>query len=126
MDINELKEKHPELVDQIENEAQTAERSRIAALQAYATAPGAAAFINEAITNGETVQDVAVKVMEASMKRNGQEATNRALDAKESGVDDVATLEAKTPETAKEEKKGDAVANMVAMAQNIKKNGGRK
>ncbi|GIP25462.1 hypothetical protein J23TS9_05920 [Paenibacillus sp. J23TS9] len=125
MDMNEMKEKHPDLYAQITNEAQKAERDRIAALQAYATAPGAAAFINEAITNGGTVQDVALKVMEASMKRAGQEATNRKLDAEESSVDDVEAIEAKTPETVKEETKTNAVANMVAMAQNIKK-GGRK
>ncbi|MGG4090556.1 head maturation protease, ClpP-related [Paenibacillus lautus] len=126
MDMNELKEKHPDLYAQITNEAQTAERTRIAALQAYATAPGAAEFINEAITNGGTVQDVAVKVMEASMKRAGQEATNRKLDAEESNVDKVEAIEAKTPESLKEEKKAGAVANMVAMAQNMKMNGGRK
>lgn len=126
MDMNELKEKHPDLYAQITNEAQTAERSRISALQAFATAPGAAPFISEAITNGETVQDVAMKVMEASMKRAGQEATNRKLDAEESNVDKVESIEAKTPETTKEENKASAVANMVAMAQNMKKNGGRK
>ncbi|MNW36160.1 ATP-dependent Clp protease proteolytic subunit [compost metagenome] len=124
MDMNELKEKHPDLYAQVTNEAQTAERTRISALQAFATAPGAATFINEAITNGETVQDVAVKVMEASMKRAGQVAAERKQDAEESGVDDVETIEAKTPETVKEEKKANAVANMVAMAKNIK--GGRK
>lgn len=127
MDMNELKEKHPDLYAQIKNEAQTAERERIAALQAFAAAPGAATFINEAITNGETVQDVAVKVMEASLKRAGQEATNRELDVQESGVDDVATIEAKTPDAVKEEKKAGTVASMVAMAQNMKsRNGGRK
>lgn len=126
MDMNELKEKYPDLYAQITNEAQAAERARISALQAFATAPGAAQFINEAITNGETVQDVAVKVMEASMKRAGQEATNRKLDAEESGVDDVEAIEAKTPDAAKEEKKANAVASMIAMAQKIKsKNGGR-
>lgn len=126
MDMNEFKEKHPDLYAQITNDAQTAERTRISALQAFATAPGAAAFINDAITNGESVQDVAMKVMEASMKRAGQEAENRKLDAEESNVDKVEAIEAKTPETSKEEKKADAVANMVAMAKNIKKNGGRK
>lgn len=125
MDITELKEKHPDLYAQITSEAQTAERSRISALQEFATAPGAAPFINAAITNGETVQDVAMKVLEASMKRAGQEATNRQLDAQESNVDDVVAIEAKTPDAVKEEKKANTVANMVAMAQKMKKNGGR-
>lgn len=125
MDMNEMKEKHPDLYAQITNEAQAAERSRIAALQEFATAPGASAFINEAIANGETVQDVAMKVMEASMKRAGHEAANRTLDAKESGVDDVVATEAKTPDADKEEKKTNAVVNMVALAQNMKR-GGRK
>lgn len=129
MDMNELKEKHPELyaqiTEQVSNDTQTAERKRIADLQAFASAPGAAELINEAITNGGTVQDVALKVMEASMKRNGKEATNRALDAKDSGVDDVETIEAKTPDAIKDEKKADTVASMVAMAQKMK-SGGRK
>lgn len=125
MDMNELKEKHPDLYAQITNEAKASERERVTALQAYAKAPGAEQFVNEAIANGSTVQDVAMKVMEASMKRAGQEAQNRKLDAEESNVDKVEAIEAKTPESLKEEKKASAVANMVAMAQNIKKNGGR-
>jgi len=127
MDKNELKEKHPDLFAQVTSEAQAAERERVTALQAYAKAPGAEQFVSDAITNGGTVQDVAVKVMEASMKRAGQEATNRKLDAEESGVDDVEAIEAKTPDAEKEEKKASAVSNMVAMAQKMKpKNGGRK
>ncbi|MEK5477589.1 head maturation protease, ClpP-related [Paenibacillus sp. FSL R5-0407] len=126
MDINELKEKHPDLYAQITDEAQASERNRISALQEFATAPGAAAFINEAITNGETVQDVAMKVMQASMKRAGEVALERKQDADDSKVNDVAAIEAKTPDDIKEEKKADVVASMVAMAQNIKKNGGRK
>ncbi|MBB3132113.1 ATP-dependent Clp endopeptidase proteolytic subunit ClpP [Paenibacillus rhizosphaerae] len=127
MDKNELEEKHPDLYAQITSEAKAAERERVTALQAYAKAPGAEQFVIEAIANGGTVQDVALKVMEASMKRASQEATNRALDAEDSKVDDVAAIEAKTPDAVKEEQKVNAAANMIAMAQKMKsKNGGRK
>lgn len=125
MNMTEFKEQHPDLFAQVTSEIQTAERTRIADLQAYASAPGASEFINEAIANGNTVQDVAMKVFEASMKRAGQEAQNRKLDAEESNVDDVVAIEAKTPDAVKEEKKANTVANMVAMAQNMRKNGGR-
>lgn len=127
MDFNELKEQHPELFAQITNEAQTAERTRIASLQAIASAPGAASFINEAIANGETAADVAMKMVQASIGRNNQEGINRAEDSQDSNVNLVNAQEAKTPDAMKEENKEAAVNSMVAMAQNMKnKKGGRK
>jgi ATP-dependent protease ClpP protease subunit len=127
MDINELKEKYPDLHAQITNEAQVSERERISALQAFADAPGAADFVKEAITNGSTVADVAVKVMEASMKRNSQEGLDRKADADGSGVNEVLNLATKTENETKEERTEAAVTNMIGLVQELtQKKGGKK
>ncbi|WP_339271404.1 head maturation protease, ClpP-related [Paenibacillus sp. FSL K6-1330] len=127
MDMNELKENHPDLYAQITNETQAAERERVAALTSLAEkSPGSTELVKAAIANGDTPGDLAIKIVEASQARITQEAKNRKLDAEESNVDKVEAIEAKTPESLKEEKKAGAVANMVAMAQNMKMNGGRK
>lgn len=128
MDINELKEKHPELFAQVTSDAQAAERSRVAAITSLAEkSPGSAELVKAAIANGETAGELAIKIVEASQARIAAEAKNRAIDAEESGVDKVASIEAKTPEAAKKEDGDAAVENMIAMAQNMRnKNGGRK
>lgn len=128
MDMKELKEKHPELFAQITNDAEAAERSRVAAITSLAEkTPGSAELVKAAIANGETAGELAIKMVEASQVRIANAAKDRELDAKESGTDKVASLEAKTPDAAKEADAEAAVANMVAMAQNIKpKNGGRR
>lgn len=128
MDINELKEKHPELFAQVTGDAQAAERSRVAAITALAEkSPGSAELVKAAITNGETAGELAIKIVEASQLRITTAANDRALDAAESGVDAVASLEAKPTGAAKEEKVDAAVDSMVEMAKNMKlKNGGRR
>lgn len=128
MDINELKEKHPELFAQVTSDAQAAERNRVAAITSLAEkSPGSAELVKAAIANGETAGELAIKIVEASQARIATEAKNRAIDAEESGVDKVASIEAKTPEAAKKEEGDTAVENMIAMARNMRpKNGGRK
>lgn len=126
MNMTEFKEQHPDLFAQVSSEVQKAERERVAAITSLAEkSPGSAELVKAAIANGDTPGDLAIKIVEASQARITQEAKNRKMDAEESGVDDVEAIEAKTPESLKEEKKTSAVANMVAMAQNMKKNGGR-
>ncbi|OKP97789.1 head maturation protease, ClpP-related [Paenibacillus sp. P46E] len=128
MDINELKEKHPELFAQVTGVAEAAERTRVAAITTLAEkTPGSAELVKAAIANGETAGELAIKIVEAGQLRIISAAQDRAADAAESGVDAVASLEAKTPETNKDEDAEAAVASMVAMAQNMKpKNGGRR
>jgi len=128
MDITELKEKHPELFAQVTGDAQSAERTRVAAITSLAEkTPGSAELVKAAIANGETAGELAIKIVEASQLRIATAAKDRELDVKESGVDTVESLEAKTPEAVKEEDAEAAVASMIAMAQNMKpKNGGRR
>lgn len=127
MDINELKEKHPELYAEITTQAEAAERTRVAAITALAEkTPGSADLVKAAIANGETAGELAIKIVEAGNLRIVAAAKDRAADVAESGVDAVASLEAKTPEAAKAEEVDAAVENMIAMAKNMKpKNGGR-
>ncbi|OMD29137.1 hypothetical protein BJP48_18765 [Paenibacillus odorifer] len=128
MDINELKEKHPELFAQVTDDAQAAERTRVAAITALAEkTPGSAELVKAAIANGETAGELAIKIVEASQLRISTAAKDHELDVEESGIDTVKPLEAKTPDATKEEDAEAAVASMIAMAQNMKpKNGGRR
>ncbi|KAA8750106.1 head maturation protease, ClpP-related [Paenibacillus sp. UASWS1643] len=125
MDMNQFKAEHPDLFAQISNDAEKAERDRVVALQAYAKHPGAESFVNEAIANGGDVASVALKFMEASMKRNGAELQNRKDDAKDSGAEGVENLEAKNDDQKKKEEKDAVTARMAAKAAAFK-NGGRK
>ncbi|MGO4369629.1 ATP-dependent Clp protease proteolytic subunit [Paenibacillus sp. MCAF20] len=126
MDFTELKEKHPNLVNEIMTGAITAERSRIAALNDMAGAPGAAAFIKDAIANGETAGDVAMKIVKASADRISQEAENRQKDAKNSGAEDVDTQQPADQKAEDEAAEDAAVDNMIQYATNlINKKGGR-
>ncbi|CAH1058860.1 head maturation protease, ClpP-related [Paenibacillus pseudetheri] len=128
MDIAELKEKHPDLFAQVTGDAQTAERTRVAAITSLAEkTPGSAELVKAAIANGETAGELAIKMIEASQTRIVNAGKDRALDAEESGVDTVASLEAKPTGAAKEEDAEAAVTSMIAMAQNMRpKNGGRR
>jgi ATP-dependent protease ClpP protease subunit len=129
MDMKELKEKHPALFAEITNTAQTAERSRIASLQDLATAPGAAPFIADAIANGDTAGDVAMKIVQASISRVNQEGTQRQKDSDDSGVKNVSpeapviTVSASNDDAENEQ----AVNNMIEYAKQLQnKKGGRK
>lgn len=127
MDINELKEKHPELFAQVTGDAQAAERSRVAAITALAEkTPGSADLVKAAISNGETAGELAIKIVEAGQIRIATAAQDRAADAADSGLDAVASLEAKLAAEAKAEEVDAAVDSMVEMARNMRpKNGGR-
>lgn len=127
MDFKELQEKHPGLVNEIMTQAINAERSRIADLHALVdTTPGAAAFVKDAIANGETAGETAMKILKANADRVKQEGANREADAQNSGVTTVVAQQPANPvanEAAEEEA---AVKNMVAYATEfIKKKGGR-
>lgn len=126
MDFKELQEKHPGLVNEIMTQAINAERSRIADLHELADAPGASAFIKDAIANGETAGDVAMKIIKASADRVKQEGANRQADAQNSGVTTVAAQPPADPAANDAAEEEAAVKNMVAYAtEMINKKGGR-
>lgn len=93
MDINELKAKHPDLFQQVQSEATTAERNRINELNALAKAPGAAEIVASAIKDGKTAAEAAIEIVNASVSRLSTEARNRTLDAESSNVAKVETQE---------------------------------
>ncbi|WGV57797.1 Clp protease ClpP [Brevibacillus brevis] len=125
MEFTELKEKHPGLVNEIMTQAISAERNRISALNELADAPGAAPFIKDAIANGETAGDVAMKIIKASAERVKQEGENRQKDAENSKVTDVVTQPPGNQE-ANEAEEAAAIENMVQYATElINKKGGR-
>ncbi|WP_342576517.1 head maturation protease, ClpP-related [Paenibacillus sp. FSL M8-0142] len=126
MDFKELQEKHPDLVNEIMTSAINAERSRIAALNDLADAPGAAPFIKDAITNGETAGDVAMKIIKASAERVKQEGENRLEDAQNSNVAAVKTKEPANSDVNDAAEEDAAIENMVKYATElINKKGGR-
>ncbi|MEC2131825.1 Clp protease ClpP [Brevibacillus centrosporus] len=127
MDFKELKEKHPNLVNEIMTQAITAERSRISALNELADAPGAAPFIKDAIENGETAGDVAMKIIKASAERVKQEGENRQTDAENSKVTEVVSQPPANQETNEAAEEAAAIENMVQYATElINKKGGRQ
>ncbi|NTU28859.1 Clp protease ClpP [Brevibacillus sp. HB1.1] len=126
MNFKELQENHPVLVNEIMTQAISAERNRISALNELADAPGAAPFIQDAIANGETAGDVAMKIIKASAERVKQEGENRQKDAENSKVTDVATQPPVNQAKNEAEEEAAAVEIMVQYATElINKKGGR-
>ncbi|MGG4452323.1 head maturation protease, ClpP-related [Brevibacillus porteri] len=126
MNFADLKEKHPGLVNEIMTQAISAERNRISALNELADAPGAAPFIKEAIANGETAGDVAMKIIKASAERVKQEGENRQKDAESSKVTDVVTQPPVNQTENEAAEEAAAIENMVQYATElINKKGGR-
>ncbi|OBZ08054.1 hypothetical protein A7975_27405 [Bacillus sp. FJAT-26390] len=126
MNFTELKEKHPNLVNEIMTQAIKTERSRIAALNDLAGAPGAAAFIKDAIANGDTAGDVAMMIVKASAERVSQESENRIKDAQNSGAAAVVTQQPADQAVKDAAEEEAAVDNMVSYATElINKLGGR-
>lgn len=126
MDFKELQEKHPSLVDEIMTQAINAERGRISALNALSGAPGAASFIQDAIANGETAGEVAMKIVQASAERVQTEAQNRLTDSQNSGVTKVTAQQPPNPEADEAAEDQAVVDSMVKYATElINKKGGR-
>ncbi|MGG4218799.1 head maturation protease, ClpP-related [Paenibacillus jamilae] len=129
MDLNQLKNEHPDLYNEVVNLATTAERSRITSLTNMEGAPGAKPFIKDAIANGETAGDVAMKIVQASITRVNQEGTQRQQDSDDSGVKNVSpeapviTVGVSNDDAENEQ----AVNNMIEYAKQLQnKKGGRK
>lgn len=96
MDLNELNAKHPELVEQIKNEAKAeaiaAERKRIQEIENLAPA-GMEDLANKAkFETGVTAEQLAVEVLKAQKEQTQQQIQNRLTDAAE--LDKVGATEA--------------------------------
>ena len=101
MNLDELKAKHPDLYNQIvnetkqnaTNEAVTAERERIKAINAL-QCPGAEKQIEEGIQNGLNAGEVAINILKAN-KTNGANVFSAMVeDAQNSGMGGVADVAA--------------------------------
>lgn len=127
MEFKELQDKHPSLVNEIMTQAINAERGRISALNALSGVPGASQLIQDAIANGETAEEVAMKIVQASAERVKTEAQNRLSDAQNSGVLKVVAEQPADQGKDEAAEEQAAVENMVKYAQDlINKKGGRK
>lgn len=93
MNLAELKEKHPDIYNQVIQEGATnaikTERERISALNDLASAPGASEIVNEYIENGKTAGEAAVAILKASAEKNKNVGENRTKDSVNSGADKV-------------------------------------
>ncbi|OWA36765.1 hypothetical protein B9G55_01405 [Saccharibacillus sp. O16] len=98
MNEEQLKEKFPDLYNQLLNKGATdgadKERTRIAALNELADAPGASEIVADAIKNGETPEAAAMKIVAASKQRTANVGAARAADGKASNAADVPAAEA--------------------------------
>lgn len=101
MDLNQLKNEHPDLYNQVVNEGVTNERQRITALNELAAAPGAAEIVKNAIEAGQTVAEASFAIVQASIAKKGEVAAARQQDVQNSGVNDVPVQESTTPEAKK-------------------------
>lgn len=108
MNEEQLKEKFPDLYNQLLNKGATdgadKERARIAALNELADAPGAAEIVAEAIKNGDSYETAAVKIVKASKERTANVGAARAADGKASNAADVPAAEAPLGEKTQAEK----------------------
>ncbi|WP_158560666.1 head maturation protease, ClpP-related [Paenibacillus contaminans] len=94
MDLEELKAKHPEVYQAAVQDGVANERARITALNALATAPGAAEIVAKAIADGKTAGEAAIDIVKASNERLTDEGRRRQADAKNSGIEQVPPDEA--------------------------------
>ncbi len=108
MNENELKEKFPDLYNQLLSKGATdgadKERARIAALNELADAPGASEIVAEAIKNGDSYETAAVKIVKASKERTANVGTARAADGQASNAAKVPAAEAPLGEKTQAEK----------------------
>lgn len=125
MDFKELQEKHPGLVNEIMTQAINAERSRISALHKIANAPGAAPFIEDAIANGESVGDVATKIVLATAERVQREGQDRQKDASNSRAAELTTQQPANQSDKDAADEEASIQNMVKFAAELINKGGR-
>lgn len=130
MDLEKFKAEHSELYNQIVAEAAkagaTSERTRITDLNDMASAPGAAAIVAEAITNGDTPEMTAMKIVKNSKERIEKVGEARSTDAQNSGTAKVEASEAPFKDETDEDKEARALEERYKKAaQSVNKKGGR-
>lgn len=91
MDLNQLKNEHPEIYAQVVAEGVQNERTRLNELEAMRKIPGASKYVDEGIQNGSSKLQVMDAIIAGAAARTENEATNRFKDAQESGVNDVSS-----------------------------------
>lgn len=134
MTLEELRQQHPELVDQIEaaakgnatNEAITAERNRIKDIESIEAAVGDQQLVAEAKygENPCTAAELSLKAMQKQAKLGTQHLDNSAKDFKESGAEGVGAA----PNSGNQEDETDEAQQVSAIVDvyNKMKNGGKK
>lgn len=130
MDLEKFKAEHGELYNQIVAEATkagaTSERARITDLNDMATAPGAAEIVAQAITNGDTPEMTAMKIVKNSKERLEKAGEKRTTDAQNSGAGKVEANEAPVKDETTEEAEARALEERYKKAaQNVNQKGGR-
>lgn len=122
MNQEELKAKHPDLYNQIVEDAQkeavTNERARIAAINALAK-PGTEEQIKDGIEKGLSAGDVAINIINAQTALNQAQLKSMEKDVQDSGLSNVGAAPA--PQNTNEQEKQSVLLNMANIM-----NGGRK
>ncbi|MEF3312622.1 Clp protease ClpP [Paenibacillus sp. GYB004] len=93
-DLAELQAKYPDIFKAAVSAGVQQERTRITELNALADAPGAAAIVAVAISEGKSAAEAAIDIVKASKERLTDEGNRRQNDAKNSGIDKVPPDEA--------------------------------
>lgn len=95
MDLETLKNEHPELVNQIEKAAVNNERQRIKDIENISQ-PGTEAIVNKAkFETGASAADTAMEILKAQKEQTQQQLQNRITDAKP--LNQIEASEAPTP-----------------------------
>lgn len=107
MDLNQLKNEHPEIYAQVVAEGVQNERTRLNELEAMRKIPGASKYVDEGIQNGSSKLQVMDAIIAGAAARTDNEATNRLKDAEDSGVNNVSSdIAPQDKLTEQEEKEG--------------------
>lgn len=95
MDLETLKNEHPELVNQIEKAAVNNERQRIQDIENISQ-PGTEAIVNKAkFETGASAADTAMEILKSQKEQTQQQLQNRIMDAKP--LNQIEASEAPTP-----------------------------
>lgn len=113
MNLEELKEKHPDIYDAAFNEGVKAERGRIKAIEDLAI-PGNEEIINKAkFESGVTAENVAIDIIKAEKKRGSNFLNEREEDIENSGLDEIEGGDAPLKGDEKKAKEESVIENMV-------------
>lgn len=119
MDLETLRNEHPELYNQIVEEARKnaveTERARVNELQDLAETPGAKEIVEKHIKNGGSASEAAIEFMKSSKERLDHVKTNRDKDGAQSGAAEVPAAPTDTVEN-KSNREQETVDNRMSSA----------